>query len=767
MARDTTQKACNIFWRGRCKFGKSCKFSHDPQTMCSQSATKKGCTKGPDCPFSHNLSSAPSEATSSTADAAAESSFRKWTYMIPLPKHPSSPLTKSDIPGFFQLGWELFSSSGTGIHQQIIRKLSSEEGARMIAALVDIMEQSSGPQLLACFNKAVVPFFSILSHPDVVSSIILEQSLGTIYNILYSFCGRRAITVFRFTSKALELVFTDHTYKTVNFATVVESCLSVIGNILETNQAAQILEELLPAIETISVSIMNENTSPETQRQLDKIRTRLGLGSLIPTVTRPNVEPAKPVYFELSRDLPGELSQFGPRHDNDHHLIENIQILPTAQEIQSDRTEYLPPNDPDKSHHPGLRGLLDRQFRLLREESIGVLRDAVGRELETLGSTSAKSFSRGGTEQKERINIYQNVSLLIWDIDRKRGLRLVVDFDQPIDLQKSQPQQRKDWWQNSKRLQAGTLICLVTSSGRTVFLFVEDPLPTPPHSKARKDEDEDADLQSQAVIAQRKYRRKLDEAPSLSGDRHRAAVMLKLVQNRPDDVVWTLSQMTNKNNSLRQSLVEFPGALLQSFQPPLEALQKMSHRLDIPFREFLAPKDRASSLKVEPAAYARAPGFSYDLSSLTDGVELKYTPGEEFDHEAFNMLTNLDRAQQSTLIHALSNSLALIQGPPGTGKSYTGVAIIKTLLGSQNSIHSKPIICVCYTKYALDQLLEHLIKDGVDQIIRIGSRSKSEVLQNLNLNFLTQQIEQTKTEKSEKWRLYQELDGRVRDIEAL
>ncbi|KAL9032240.1 MAG: hypothetical protein Q9214_008056, partial [Letrouitia sp. 1 TL-2023] len=334
----------------------------------------------------------------------------------------------------------------------------------------------------------------------------------------------------------------------------------------------------------------------------------------------------------------------------------------------------------------------------------------------------------------------------------------MVDFDQPIDLQNSQPQQRKDWWQNSKRLQVGTLICLTTSSSRTVFLLVEDPLPTPPHSKPQEDEDEDADLQSQANTAQEKYKRKLDEAPSLSGDRRRAAVMLRLVQNRPDDIVWTLSQMTKRTSTLRQSLVEFPGSLLQSFQPPLEALQMMNRRLDIPFREFLAPEDITSIPEVDPAAYTQAPGFSYDLSSLTHGAELNYTPGKEFDHEAFNILADLDRAQQNAIIHTLSNSLALIQGPPGTGKSYTGVAVIKTLLGNQSIIDPGPIICVCYTNHALDQLLEHLINDGVDQIIRIGSRSKSKILQDLNLNFLTQRVEQTKTEKSEKWKLYQELN---------
>jgi hypothetical protein len=46
--------------------------------------------------------------------------------------------------------------------------------------------------------------------------------------------------------------------------------------------------------------------------------------------------------------------------------------------------------------------------------------------------------------------------------------------------------------------------------------------------------------------------------------------------------------------------------------------------------------------------------------------------------------------------------LALIQGPPGTGKSYTGVAIIKALLGNRKAEELGPIICVCYTNHALD-----------------------------------------------------------------
>ena len=43
------------------------------------------------------------------------------------------------------------------------------------------------------------------------------------------------------------------------------------------------------------------------------------------------------------------------------------------------------------------------------------------------------------------------------------------------------------------------------------------------------------------------------------------------------------------------------------------------------------------------------------------------------------------------------------------------------------------ILCVCYTNHALDQFLESLLDKGITSIIRIGSRSKSQRLEQYNL----------------------------------
>ena len=95
------------------------------------------------------------------------------------------------------------------------------------------------------------------------------------------------------------------------------------------------------------------------------------------------------------------------------------------------------------------------------------------------------------------------------------------------------------------------------------------------------------------------------------------------------------------------------------------------------------------------------------------------------------------------------------------------MAIIKALLKNRNAAKLGPIICVCYTNHALDQLLEHLVKDGVEQLVRLGSRSKSELLQDLNLHHISKEIRPTKTEGHEKYQLYESLDIDLGEVEQL
>lgn len=96
-------------------------------------------------------------------------------------------------------------------------------------------------------------------------------------------------------------------------------------------------------------------------------------------------------------------------------------------------------------------------------------------------------------------------------------------------------------------------------------------------------------------------------------------------------------------------------------------------------------------------------------------MRLSLTPGQPFDIRELQENSTLDNAQAVALVNSLQRSIGLIQGPPGTGKSFTGVALIKVLLANIANFKQRigPIICVCYTNHALDQLLEDLVEQNI------------------------------------------------------
>ena len=647
----------------------------------------------------------------------------------------------------------------TDTGQQIIKKLATEEGLAMIKALTDGIDNNAKPQIsVNVFKDRTLPFFQTISHPDVLSSLILETPLDRIFAFLFGPSGRRGVGLFCSTASALGSLALDQEANEELTSVAVTASLAVLERIVELNQGAQIIDELRLIVSQLTATIP-EHFLEAGSRSLRRLQQRLGVGAAIPLLEScPEKQIDNRPTFDIGQDLPGTLSELNRRHDNDHADIFDIKILPTTDEIQSSRAEYLPSNDPRKHHLPGLAGLLDRQFRLLREDTVGQLRDAVQVEYQRLNTSNDASLPPKRQHNGARNIIYHNVALLRLGFDRKRGLQVVVEFDQPAPLVRKGAKEREEWWTNTRQLQIDSFVCLVSSSGRAIFFSVCDPIPTPPPKDKNGREREDH-LAS--------YRRACDERPNLSNHAERASLMLSLVEESEGDIAW-ISRHLGKARKLRQSLVEFPGILLPSFQPTLQAIQKMSRSLDLPFSDIIAPDlGHATGVAIPAPAYSRRRGFAFNLETIADGEPVNMTPGQPFNDAVLREKSTLDDAQRKATLHALSRCLALIQGPPGTGKSYTGVAIIKALLKNRIAAKLGPIICVCYTNHALDQLLEHLVKDGVEQLIRLGSRSKSEVLKDLNLNNISKEVRPTKAEGHEKYELYESLDGVLIEVEEL
>ncbi|KAK8017054.1 NFX1-type zinc finger-containing protein 1 [Apiospora rasikravindrae] len=649
---------------------------------------------------------------------------------------------------FFELAIKLVDGE-VGISQDMFKTLAKEDALQVIRTLV----QQALPQATSVQDKATLwvaeiePLLRVITHQRVVDSAVLEQEVFTIYNFLHGIGGQRMKTLYDF---IIEFIGSMSAGKApvpqANLCclSMTELSLGVLSKMLDSNSTNIVNQDFSAIIGRLEPLLNDAAQRPnqglylesQARQWLRYIKLRLGVGDSLP-VSAPRSQSAGPLtHFVLPKNLPGHLSSNGPRHDNDHADIEKISILPTPDEILCVSDEYLPTNQPTSFHRPGIIGRLDREFRLLREDTVGQLRDVVRKQLEKMHNNPQALQFRS---QHVRTFTYHEAEAIHLTFHRTRGLDLLVRFVQPARANDSSS--REDWWMHSKRLQPGGLVCIICNDGSTIFCVVSDA------TKYRSGNGATTFSPKKASLA---------DSPDY------AYVHLLLADPKPSNTLDALHWYQSIGPSQERCLVEFPGVLLPSFQHTLEALQQMSKAPKIPFIDLIAPDQQLAGLvDVPPPHYATKPDFVFDLSSLTDGTPLQHGSDEPLDPELLSQHSTLDATQSAALVASLSMGLALIQGPPGTGKSYTGEKLIQVLLSNKKRAKLGPILCVCYTNHALDQLLEHLLDEGVEQVIRIGSRSKSERLSGFNLRTVSNNAERTRSENQSLRGLYSELDSHV------
>ena len=139
------------------------------------------------------------------------------------------------------------SEGQPGTRQQVITILASEGGLHRIKELTDTrFEDISDGQRKAVLKEAVIPFFQAISHEDVLSSLLLETVVNTIYNFLFGPSGRRAIGLFTYVAPTLRAIKTS-TESNVVFA-YVDASLAVLQKIVDLNGTALILAEFHPLL---------------------------------------------------------------------------------------------------------------------------------------------------------------------------------------------------------------------------------------------------------------------------------------------------------------------------------------------------------------------------------------------------------------------------------------------------------------------------------------------------------------------------------------
>jgi hypothetical protein len=126
-----------------------------------------------------------------------------------------------DTKKFLQMGWNLIESEDAGTRQHVITKLGVETGLAIIKTLTDIIDASQKDETtVLIFRDRTLPFYRIISHLDMLSSLILENPIDTIYTFLFGPSGWCSLSVFCFIATALSGMILGHSSSDEEVSTI-------------------------------------------------------------------------------------------------------------------------------------------------------------------------------------------------------------------------------------------------------------------------------------------------------------------------------------------------------------------------------------------------------------------------------------------------------------------------------------------------------------------------------------------------------------------
>ncbi|KAK6218751.1 hypothetical protein LQW54_002675 [Pestalotiopsis sp. IQ-011] len=655
---------------------------------------------------------APPPAVQDAREKDLQLSVHQFNQLFPLHSFmrngPAEPPNAPKLAELFRTALQLTNAKDS-IHLNTVRKLASEEGLERIKEMVAAIPDDN-LQKVEFWQSHIRPFLLVITPRDTYATA-LEGPLRAIYDFLLSSNSQPLLlhVLYHCICMALNCLLPPSQGEFGIIQELVDLSVMTLKQILDVTSPGSLPPSLRKTATALHVLCV---TAAQKNRGLTRSVEIATTISKLPDQQFFNSQAATPGH-----DYPGKLSPNGPRHDNDHQSIMNIRLLPTVGEILANRLPYVPLYDSSSWHVSGFKGLLDRQFRLLREDNLGLIRKAVGAYLQP-GCTSSLMYQGNNL----RTNEYKLQSLQV-AYDRTDGFEMHISVTQPTSRQT--PALLEQWWVETQNLDWERLV-VVVGKAHAMFCVVSR---ATCRSFAQQNEKNDK--------TKKKRVRVYNPKKTLFSSNTHAYLVLNPVDPVPADLAFMLDARGNATEGVR--LVEFPTVLLASFKPMLSALQEMHAAGHAPMSEYLvrnstqADGDHAVE-HISPPTYAMN-NFEFDLHPLTNNQSsLSYSVRQRPITEALCANSTLDEGQANAVLNTLRRRLSLIQGPPGTGKSFTGEAIIEVLLANKVKAGLGPIICICQTNHALDQLLEHLyLRRGIKRIARLGSMTQSALIGELTL----------------------------------
>jgi len=439
-------------------------------------------------------------------------------------------------------------------------------------------------------------------------------------------------------------------------------------------------------------------------------------------------------------------------HDNDKENFRDISIVPTISEMNSDQLPFVPSaNEGTSRVSDPLAALLDQQYRLMREDMLGPIRDELSEELKALHSKGPKQCKL--LFQKPRVDgiglrpepnfqflvpltprlqrrIYRlaDEAYALWEqkLARARDAEKKKDATEGKKHVGDAASSRAEAQPGSNTADAGNnqadsdglrsllknhLNDYFDGPGRRVFgrdtlvFFLQSPRPNAPN------------VQATGVVVDRRNMCDplldplLEHVPRHGRAGAHLCVRVGISSKQMSQTTLFSWLFDNQPTGRADNFFVFNSAVsFFSYEPVLKKLQSMQ---SVPFFDTLVGGGVPSRPNL-PHGDCTVDELPRDIA---DSVQS-------------------DSSQVAALQQMLNREVVLVQGPPGTGKTFVGVQMVKAALhcADANEISSaeqgrRPlqILCLCYTNHALDNFLEALLEEGVpaSRIIRLGVAKKA------------------------------------------
>ncbi|KAK3317593.1 hypothetical protein B0T19DRAFT_294577 [Cercophora scortea] len=696
---------CHAYKRGNCRYGTSCKFSHDLSGDSSQG-------------------SVPS--TKHVEDTADKQEYLDWKRM--LRRGLLSPLGEQHVFEIWTRVILILDGESRQWQQSVAQDLVDEDlgGHHAIRTTLQICDSHYDDTRSLALSKL---FFEVITHPSLLNSLSVDSFVGSIYRFVGGVNGEEGVMFLTNVLQRMTKVSNGPTPTAVDPPSALLVTLEFMDVFFRRERRSLLNDQLTSLLENVRGLIARlQGSAPDTKLELASARLEVldrMLAAAHRLVSVPTKNPTQALASRVSQmqsTFPQAIVIPGGKHDNDFPDLNKIQIIPTVGEILCGHPEFLPSTNLLQPHFLSdpIQRHIDCAFRLLRHDIFASLKAVLSGLLSEERATDMANPNHilGG---KVLGHAYVKACVQHLSIREKAGLEATVSFLAPSQVKKLNPREQRRWWDDSSRLEQGSLVSFVTSNSgdKSLLLFIV----------ARKNTE---------GVGWRKDGE--DFKPTLVSENANPTLSLKLASETRENVACLARIYAQR---IPGQLIELPGIIPETFVPALKSLQGMFQNGELPLHRWILPSTTNHKLhqdNIPPPTYARQPGFIFRLDCIaTNGtgvLALNPNAPNELDYQELESRTGLDHAQCQGLVAGLTREYSQIQGPPGTGKSHVGVQIVRVLLRHKVQAKLGPIIIQCYTNHALDQFLKHLRDIGVVNMIRIGGQSKDKELEGKNLKLV-------------------------------